>query len=158
MVSSFSYIEQLEKKIHTCASLKCKDFVLLNSVVEKLGDVARNNNPIEVGFSHGDLQAGNIWVDDNNNLFIIDWESWSVRSIWYDQAVLFEKLRPGSIKSYLYSSSPNSQKAIVLLEDIVFHLNELNSLPDNFGEKSFYQYVDEINTWLSEDTTNEQKK
>ena len=33
MVSSFSYIEQLEKKIHTCASLKCKDFVLLNSVV-----------------------------------------------------------------------------------------------------------------------------
>ena len=34
--------------------------------------------------------------------------------------------------------------ATVLLEDLVFQLNELNNLPESFGENEFEQYMDTI--------------
>ena len=120
----------------------------VQSISNKLITMSRGNKTVTVGFSHGDLQPGNIWIGSDNNIYIIDWESWGKRSIWYDYTTLFEKLRPGKIEQFLFSSRNETEKALVLLEDIVFQLHELNSLPEGFGVSGIRQYLNSISDWL----------
>ena len=96
---------------------------------------------IPVSLSHGDLQAGNIWVENGTEkLYIIDWESWQNRSIWYDQATLYENLRrTDGIAAY--AKQTDLIHATVLLEDILFRLTELNSLPHDYGCGEFDTYI-----------------
>lgn len=100
-------------------------------------------------FSHGDLQMGNIWIENKTNkVFIIDWESWGTRSSFYDKAALFNGLRPGDISKYLNKEGiATEEKAVVLLEDLVFQLEEYGSLPGQFGLEKLKQYIKEVQSW-----------
>lgn len=150
-VNCKSYIEELTKQIEKLTTNKVEDKEKLESVTQKLAQMALSVDEIEVCFSHGDLQAGNIWIENGTNkVYIIDWESFAIRSVWYDKAVLFDGLRPGKISDYLSKDISLLKKATVLLEDIVFNLTELNNLPIFFGEKDFTAYISDIQTWLKE--------
>ncbi|MBR3943099.1 MAG: phosphotransferase [Clostridia bacterium] len=142
------YVSRLTADIQSRAGDKVKDKQKLFAVCEKLCKTASALQDIPLGFSHGDLQAGNIWIENNTKkIYIIDWESWGERSLWYDRAVLTENLRPGGLTEYLPQNGDIAQKAVVLLEDLIFQLNELNSLPMDFGEQNFEAYLDTLVQW-----------
>ncbi len=103
---------------------------------------------IKITFSHGDLQAGNIWIENGTGkVYIIDWESWGMRSEFYDKAALFDGLRPGNIENYFGKNIPVCEKAVVLLEDLVFQIEEYRSLPDGFGKEKLEDYIRKVTEW-----------
>lgn len=117
-------------------------------LAEKLCAVIRKVPDVEITFSHGDLQAGNIWIENGTpKVFIIDWESWGMRSVFYDKATLFDGLRPGDISHYLSVNIPVAEKAIVLMEDLKFQLDEYRSLPGDFGRNKLKEYVRKVTEW-----------
>lgn len=142
------YVNQLTQDIRGRAGTKVKNKEKLFKATEKLSELVKTGTEIPIVFSHGDLQAGNIWIENNTQkIYIIDWESWGERSVWYDKAVLWGNLRPGGLTAYLPSEQNVAEKAVVLLEDLVFQLNELNSLPQDFGEQNFETYVNNLAQW-----------
>lgn len=139
------YIQDLDEKILNLITDKVKEKVLLLKIVASLKNSLTTLDSIDLTFSHGDLQAGNIWIENlTDKVYIIDWETWGERSVWYDKAVLFDNLRPGDIYRYLLQNIPETEKAIVLLEDIIYQLTELNSLPSDYGLVHFNRYLKQI--------------
>ena len=128
------------------------DFNILNPLINTLADYISKIESINLCFSHGDLQSGNIWIEQGTNqIFIIDWESWGERSIYYDKAVLFYSLRPKGISHFLHNISvPIREKMIVLFEDIIFQLNEYYSLPKRFGETEFLEYLITVKSYVDD--------
>lgn len=118
------------------------DFAGLDRIWNELLQILRvSDQSVSVGLSHGDLQPGNIWVEDGTDaIYIIDWESWQKRSLWYDRAVLYESLRKtdGIVN---YAKSKDLIHATVLLEDIIFRLTELTTLPLDYGCAEFDAYI-----------------
>ena len=112
--------------------------------------------------SHGDFQGGNIWVDDAGKTWIYDWETVGRRSVWYDSAVLCYSLR----RSYGWgglTALPEPEKllncdcqkqyrlpeyhaikGIVLLEDILFYLEDMLELPENWGGSIYDAFIGRI--------------
>ncbi len=121
----------------------------IEPLLDALCGVVAAHSQIDTTFSHGDLQPGNIWVENGTDkLFIIDWESWGIRSSFYDKATLFDGLRPGSIQNYLDREGISAdEKAVVLLDDLIFQLEEYRSLPGEFGLNKLRQYVKEVQRW-----------
>ena len=96
---------------------------------------------IPVSLSHGDLQPGNIWVENaTDRLYIIDWESCERRSTWYDKATLYQGLRR-SDGIARYAKHRDLTHATVLLEDVIFRLTELTTLPHDYGCADFDAYI-----------------
>lgn len=149
VVSGKIYSEELITKIFSLSHLKVKDIKTFLNIVYCLSDTVKKQEFINITFSHGDLQCGNIWIENlTNRVIIIDWESWENRSVWYDKAVLFDGLRPGNINRYLNNNLPEVEKATVLLEDVIFKLSELNDLPFDYGEMQFKYYANELEVWV----------
>ena len=99
---------------------------------------------LEVGLSHGDLQAGNIWVENGTDkIYIIDWESVGERSVNYDHAALFRGLRTSGGLAEI-ASGESVTDAVILYEDLLFRIAELNSLPGDIGIKGFAEYIKTI--------------
>ena len=83
----------------------------------------------------------NIWVENGSDkLYIIDWESWSLRSLWYDRATLYEDLRRTDGIAQ-YAKRRDLVHTTVLLEDVIFRLTELTTLPYDYGCKEFDAYI-----------------
>lgn len=117
----------------------------LDKTIEKLYKAVADIPDIELCFSHGDLQSGNIWVENNTNkIYIIDWESWGERSSFYDKAVLFDRLRPDALSDYIKKNIDDGEKSVVLFEDLVYRLNEVNNLPFDYGIGEFKEYVEQL--------------
>lgn len=149
VVKANIYSVDLNTKITHLVQKKASNASVVIEIAACLAKQATVDVEVILSFSHGDLQAGNIWVENKTQkIYIIDWESWGTRSIWYDYATLYQGLRPGNINGYLTEDVPKLERSIVLLEDIIFHLHELNSLPDDFGLEQFGQYCDTIAKWL----------
>lgn len=110
--------------------------------------------------SHGDFQSGNIWVDQQEKVWIYDWETAGRRSIWYDTSVLsyslrrhngWKELMQTDILTYLqscdidYSSYSSEQyrgiKGIILLEDLIFYLEDMLELPEDWGAELFDAFI-----------------
>ena len=111
---------------------------------------------IPIAISHGDLQEGNIWVDTKNKkTLIIDWETNDYRSIWYDPATLLLSTRSnnGVYNMFLNRKKEETKNAIltndkdksydmegvmgiVLLEDIVFRLEDNLELQFDWGKEN----------------------
>lgn len=142
------YLGVIKNHIIELLKYKVEDDANTIEAVNILLNKASSLDNIEVVFSHGDLQAGNIWFDKNSNVYIIDWESWNKRSVWYDYATLFDSLRPGDINNFLSKKIIDNKTAVVLLEDIVFQLEELNSLPEMYGLDKYFLYINKIVSWL----------
>lgn len=113
---------------------------------------------IPIVLSHGDLQHGNIWVEnETDRIFIIDWESAAYRSIWYDLFMLFSgarckenilQLHTNPSKDYfaLFESlyepiDYHCIASIVILEDIAYKIGEALQLPNNLGLSDLQEYL-----------------
>jgi hypothetical protein len=146
-MQSFEYAKTLQVEIKALTSEKEGYAEHLNAIAEQLVAIA-GGSEVTLTFSHGDLQPGNIWIENGTNrIYIIDWESWAERSNWYDRAVLYQGLR-GNIQGYLAQTITAQERAIVLLEDLIFRLHEINSLPKDFGVVQFCRYSEELAHWL----------
>lgn len=118
--------------------------------------------------SHGDLQTGNIWVDQAGNTLIYDWETAGERSVWYDAAVLSYSLRKENgwreflsdraAKQAFFSDpaangsrcTPMTVRAAVLLEDILFRLEDMMELPHDWGREIYDRYIMNLQKTVSE--------
>lgn len=116
---------------------------------------------IPISESHGDLQAGNIWLSEDRT-WIIDWETHAMRSVWYDAITLrFGTRYYGGIKDLVYhyqneqtkililghfSTSINIRQMIIifLLEDLLFNLEDMMELPDLGGRETYDAYISDI--------------
>ena len=117
---------------------------------------------IPVCQSHGDFQGGNIWVDTAGKTWLYDWETVGQRSVWYDASVLLYSLRRdygwGEFKAEkepirILNCDPQKQyaqkefdyiKKIILLEDIVFYLEDMLELPSDWGNELFDAFAERI--------------
>lgn len=121
----------------------------LHAIYLRLRQDIPDDAQIPVCFSHGDFQAGNIWVENGTKkIYIIDWESWGQRSEWYDRAVLFKGLRPYGLKQYFFGEKNRTERAVVLLEELAFRIDETDSLPKSFGGTRLLQYLNSILSML----------
>ena len=115
------------------------------------------NAPLPIVESHGDLQSGNVWVDkEAEKTYIIDWETHAKRSVWYDCATIFLSIRRSnkikemtencdsdSVKKAVLANDPRKDydmqavMGIIILEDIMFYLEDMLELPRDFGGDIF---------------------
>lgn len=117
----------------------------LRAIYSRLRQDIPDDAQIPVAFSHGDLQAGNIWVEKGTNkIYIIDWESWDHRSIWYDRAVLFKGLRPYGLEQYFLGENNRTKRAVVILEELAYRIDENDCFPKSLGNKQLLQYLKSI--------------
>jgi len=151
-VTSESYVENLCKKIEDIR-VSCDkniDVEKLNRVTDKLAEmILGSTDELETILSHGDLQPGNIWVENKTGkTYIIDWESWDIRCSWYDEALLYSEIRKeGKIQDYLKNNSYRG--AAVVLEDICFRMAEINDLPEDYGINEFDVFLSEVEKCLN---------
>lgn len=111
--------------------------------------------------THGDLQAGNIWLE-GEKAWIIDWETHAKRSIWFDVTTLVfgtryyggirtltSKLKGGGLKETMLHGqqcdwNARLMVALFLVEDLLFYLEDMMELPGQGGKDSFDIYMNEL--------------
>lgn len=152
--------EYLERLAEECGNLLAQkpEYGYMETVY-KIFEYLKHECPharIPIVTSHGDLQPGNIWIDDEQNrLIIIDWETVKQRSIFYDFAALYLDMRSTFSKPRLYerilTDFPTSNydtpiKAIaltVLAEELAYQTEELASFPNGIGIKEYNQIIEQ---------------
>ena len=102
----------------------------------------------EIGLvtSHGDFQPGNIWIDKDGEIVIIDWETVKERSPYYDYAALYCSLRNhGGLNNLCERIKANKHLndnedcpiqtvlALILAEELEYQTEELISFPGKMG-------------------------
>ncbi|MBP3360685.1 MAG: phosphotransferase [Clostridia bacterium] len=129
-------IKKLRKKINYTALDKACEYYLKQ--------LENSHENIDLILSHGDLQSGNIWVENNTNkIYIIDWESVSVRSIWYDNVVLYDGIREiNNFKSFVQNDS--LKHVTIIAEELIYRMEELCQLPMNYGVGDFDKFINNI--------------
>lgn len=155
-VDARAYLAALRERIITlCAAAREKKRIKTADDTLRLLDIFKiveDKIPAEipVAMSHGDLQTGNIWVEPNGKTILYDWETAGERSVWYDSAVLAYSLRrPYGWRHFLRSQAEDAYRAdrtapsdrvppaivkyAVMLEDILFHLEDMMELPNDWG-------------------------
>ena len=140
-IAALSAEAKEKKKIKTA-----DDTLRLLEIYKRIEDMLPAEIPTVM--SHGDLQTGNIWVTPDGKTILYDWETAGERSIWYDSAVLAYSLRrPGQWRSFLRSQAeeayhasvgknnvpPAVVKYTVLLEDVLFRMEDMMELPQDWG-------------------------
>ena len=122
----------------------------------------RLNRKIPTCITHGDFQAGNIWVEPSGRTLLYDWETTGRRSVWYDSATLSYSLRrafgwESMVKSSdvegLMKCVPNGIEVkidrkgvlgVLLMEDILFYLDDMLELPKDWGRGSYDAFISNI--------------
>ena len=117
---------------------------------------------VPICMSHGDFQTGNIWMGETGKTWLYDWETAGRRSVWYDSAVLCYSLRRPYGWSKLaalhapdrllncdrrkqYSSEEFSAiKQVVLMEDILFYLEDMLELSEDWGNELYDAFIERI--------------
>lgn len=120
--------------------------------------------PLPTVLSHGDLQGGNIWVDKvKGKTYLLDWETNERRSVWYDCAtLLLSTRRANKLEEMMKNCETQAVKVAVLandgkkdynmeavmgivtLEEILFYLDDMLELPQDFGGNIFERVVREL--------------
>lgn len=162
----YAYYDSLADKIERYLQLAIekkgiKTVDNVNKLIKSAYDLVHSepDTHIFLSDSHGDLQTGNIWLDENNKIWIYDWETAGTRSVWYDPLVLKFSLRrangwaeflqnftEGDLREYLDSISaapvsPAIIKGIVMLEDIIFYFEDMLELPQTWGNNIFDEFI-----------------
>jgi len=162
IVNAQQYINSL--KWNCLDQLKRKKIFLDSSIIDCIYDSLLTVEPTEqisLVISHGDLQPGNIWWDeDRKQIVIIDWETVKKRSRFYDHAALYYNLRregtkqqvieriknSSHIASYTPQCSPISIAKIVMAEELAYQTEELISFPGEIGIKEYNQVIEQFKT------------
>lgn len=137
----------------------------LDIVIQKSLDItSRSEMKIPMVLSHGDLQTGNIYVDeDNDKVYIIDWETAKQRSAWYDAATvlcstrrknrfsdMINHIADDQVKNSILTFDENKNRdmrvvsAVLLMEELGFFLEEIVDLPGDMGSEIIERYEYEI--------------
>ncbi len=151
-----SLILEIRQKLQRAIEQKrISTYDLTNEMVDAIELRGCSLKELEICTTHGDFQSGNIWVDQEKQVWIYDWETVGQRSVWYDIAVLefslrrsygwyefwkssdIEKIRVLDSVVDRNSSEIETIKRIVALEDILFYLDDMLELPSNWGNKIF---------------------
>ncbi len=153
-INSKEYIEKLKIKLN---DYNGKDKAMLKLWYEKITK-SLNNFMIPVSISHGDFQKGNVWIDENHNIIILDWETWDKRSIWYDKMIFYHRFRNSkfyiqSLKNVISEHSNITEKVInivdilkiFIVEDLIWNIEEENSLPNDVSSFGLNFYKNEKN-------------
>ena len=115
--------------------------------LEKLFDKALSLNisELETSTTHGDFQEGNVRINSNNELFVLDWESADDRFYLYDAFVMFSGVRTGinlekafesffqNVAEYNMHIDQYSKTSLIIIlcfEEARFNLNE--DISENF--------------------------
>ena len=156
------YEEKL-KRVEDTKHIKCGDKIrkVINLMHEKYSS---SNEHLLTTLTHGDLQTGNIFLDEQNDkVYIIDWETVKEKSIWYDSStVLCETRRKCNFstmvnsrnnceiqKKILYFDSVKQRNmnlvaGVLTLEELGFFLDEIIDLPGDMGSEIIERYEYEI--------------
>ena len=155
--------KQLINDLERIKGIKCGD--KLRRVLQKMVTIChKKSSTIPISLTHGDLQTGNIYIDeDNSKLYIIDWETVKVRSIWYDAAtVLCSTRRKGKFSEMINNRNKNNIQAnlfvfddcknrtidlvaaVLVLEEMGFFLDEIDDLPGNMGSEIIERFEYEM--------------
>lgn len=166
-IDSVSYVNKLlHNVVELIATAKVEKKITTGDKIHQMAElcsIKAKELPIKIpiALSHGDLQSGNLWVDtDKKKTYIIDWETNDIRSIWYDPATLLLSTRRNNgvlnmvhncnslevknavlINDSCKDYNMESVMGILILEDIIFYLQDNLELPldwggeliDNFG-------------------------
>lgn len=169
-ISGESYAEILQREIASNMEKlfeKKKDIAfdrqsveyMVSSLIKQVLTVER----IPIAISHGDFQTGNILVDSQEKVYLLDWETYKKRSIWYDavtaklftrrtggwKRILENKTRPEIVES-IYSfdndreCSVNQAISVLLLEDLSFMLTDTLMIPGELGCGSINNFIGEV--------------
>lgn len=116
---------------------------------------------IKIVQSHGDLQYGNLlWDAKKNIIYLIDWETWADRSVYYDLLLFHYGYRNsnklaqsiaifmGEKGSRLFGrdlSFKEMSNAIVLFifEDLIWQFEEMSTLPSNAVPNGLHFYLEQ---------------
>lgn len=156
------YKDKLQKVIEQ-KHIKCGDKIkkVIDSVNNTLGE---SNSLIPITMTHGDLQTGNVYLDEENDkIYIIDWETVKKKSIWYDSATILCETRRKDKFSGMINTRFNAEvkqdvlyydtdkdrdmnlvAGILLLEELGFFLDEIIDLPGEMGVEIIDRYEYEI--------------
>jgi hypothetical protein len=171
---TIEYVETLLEKIYDKAKIlekKIKNFNFerdIGSFIHYLVEGFKMSFDIPIVLSHGDLQEGNIIMENGTSrIYIIDWETWGTRSIWYDPLVLIYRLRRektffDNLKCYISGDTNlnifyklNNDKILLgnsiterqqisrifLLEDILWQIEETENFPEGIMGFGFKFYI-----------------
>lgn len=114
---------------------------------------------VDLVVSHGDFQPGNIWIDENGSIVIIDWETVKERSPFYDYAALYcslrnhgglnnlcERIRNNSYLSAIEGCPVDTVLALILAEELEYQTEELISFPGTMGLEMYMNRITEFET------------
>jgi thiamine kinase-like enzyme len=156
-IRAAEYLDNLADECNKLLSLKreYRDGDIVHEIFERLKRKCPDIRfPLVV--SHGDLQPGNIWIEnENNRLIIIDWETVNQRSVFYDFVVLYLDIRKNISIQQLYErvlkgarmqgyDYPDKAVAIIVLaEELVYRTEEFVGLPETIGTKEYKDIIDQ---------------
>ena len=137
----------------------------IQAVLDKcLELIHQNDASIPMVVSHGDLQTGNILIEDTTGkVFIYDWETACERSVWYDMGRLLLYSQRKDKYSYMVSHRTEKQVkenllmfdakknrnmdlviAVLVLEELVAFADEICDLPGAMGTEIMDRLTDEL--------------
>lgn len=128
--------------------------------------IANKKDVVLLSLSHGDMQEGNVIIrKTDEKIFIVDWETWGERTIWYDKLMFNCNLRNiykfvSNLKKYLSNYKNvicedkndisivdlNQRKVIAIifiLEDLLWQIEESNNFPYGIVSNSAEKYFSE---------------
>ena len=159
-ISAKVYLAQLKDRC--MAMLASKEGFDGESIVSGIFDGMNdgiNDCEIEMVTSHGDFQPGNIWIDAEGKIVIIDWETVKKRSPFYDYAALYCRLRNhGGLQnlcsrikenehlSTIDSCPVSSVLRVILAEELEYQTEELLSFPSTMGIEIYNKFIAELKT------------
>lgn len=170
MTAVRSYVESMKRDaIRKTALAKEKKGIQEAGATLQLLDIAERlakiiTTDIPTCISHGDFQSGNIWIEPSGNTVVYDWETAGRRSIWYDSATLcysirrafgWESMTGDMSGSGFMKCVPDEIDArmdrrgiigVLLLEDILFYLDDMLELPNDWGRDSFDGFIARLKT------------
>jgi thiamine kinase-like enzyme len=166
-VDAVGYLRSLVEQSRTLLekAQRTKSITTYAATVEYINTLLSQLNikglQIPIAESHGDLQAGNVWLS-KDRVWIIDWETHALRSVWFDaMTIKFGTRYYGGIKDLVANHQTEQDKMqilgafetvlnirqitrIFLLEDLLFNLEDMMELPSIGGCESFDGYMNDI--------------
>ena len=116
---------------------------------------------VDLVVSHGDFQPGNIWIDANGKIIIIDWETVKERTPFYDYAALYcslrnhgslynlcDRIRTNGHLSTIEGCPADTVLSLILAEELEYQTEELISFPGKMGLEMYMNKIKEFETTI----------
>lgn len=143
-ISIDKYLNECKKELYSLVEIIEENNPIKKEIIFGLENLlfdilSLNINELETSITHGDFQEGNIRINSNNELFVLDWESADNRFYLYDAFVMLSTVRTGielekafelffkKANKYQIKIDRYSKTTLIFLlcfEELRFHFNE----------------------------------